>query len=45
MSKLTNHTTNYPKDSHKFFCKRCLAHHKGKCPATRSGKPSGKCNL
>lgn len=44
MSKKTNDTTNYPKDSHKFFCKRCLAYHNG-CPITRSKKPSSKCNL
>lgn len=44
MSKKTNFTTNYPKDTHKEFCKRCMAHNKG-CPITRSKKPSLKCSL
>lgn len=38
-----NPTTNYPKDSHKEFCKRCLAHN-GVCPRT-NGKPSKACDL
>lgn len=29
--KERNETTNYPKDSHGEFCKRCFAKHKG-CP-------------
>jgi hypothetical protein len=29
--KERNKTTNYPKDSHGEFCKRCFAEHKG-CP-------------
>lgn len=41
---VVNPTTNYPMDTHKEFCKRCLKHH-GKCPATKSGKPSQDCNL
>ena len=27
-----NPTTNYPKDSHKAFCKRCLGYNGGICP-------------
>ena len=44
MSKKTNATTNYPKDSHKEFCKRCMSYHGG-CPVTRSKRPSRKCSL
>ena len=40
-----NPTTNYPKDSHKEFCKRCLAFHGGRCPDTESGAISKVCNL
>lgn len=43
MSK-KNPTTNYPKDSHKDFCKRCLKLH-GKCPATKSGALAKDCSL
>ena len=39
-----NPTTNYPKDSHKKFCKRCLAYNAG-CPITGTAKPSGRCDL
>lgn len=38
-----NPTTNYPKDSHKEFCNRCLDHN-GLCPRT-NGKPSKACDL
>lgn len=44
MSKKTNDTTNYPKDKHSDFCKRCMARNHG-CPVTRSKKPSKKCSL
>lgn len=44
MSKKTNATTNYPKDSHKEFCKRCMSYNGG-CPVTRSKRPSRKCSL
>lgn len=44
MSKKTNATTNYPKDSHKEFCKRCMSYNGG-CPITRSKRPSRKCSL
>lgn len=42
---VVNPTTNYPMDSHKEFCKRCLKIHEGKCPATKSGKLNPDCNL
>ena len=32
-----NPTTNYPKDTHKDFCARCLAHHGYTCPLGRAG--------
>lgn len=37
-----NPTTNYPKDSHKAFCRRCFDYNNGMCP-----NPGGeeKCNL
>lgn len=38
-------TTNYAKDSHREFCKRCFAHHDKKCPVTKSKKFSKSCNL
>lgn len=44
MSKKTNATTNYPKDSHKEFCKLCMSYNGG-CPVTRSKRPSRKCSL
>jgi len=42
--KTVNPTTNYPKDTHKAFCKRCLSHNDG-CPVTRGGGPSKSCSL
>lgn len=43
---VVNPTTNYPKDSHKAFCKRCLErYHEGICPITGSRVPSGRCDL
>lgn len=43
---VVNPTTNYPKDSHKAFCKRCLErYHGGFCPMTHSKNPSGRCDL
>lgn len=43
---VVNPTTNYPKDSHKAFCKRCLErYHEGICPITHSKNPSGRCDL
>lgn len=44
--KPVSNTTNYPKDSHKDFCKRCLErYHEGICPITHSKNPSGRCDL
>lgn len=43
---VVNPTTNYQKDSHKAFCKRCLErYHEGICPITHSKNPSGRCDL
>lgn len=39
-----NPTTNYPFDTHKAFCKRCLKQH-GKCPVTKSGTLAQDCSL
>lgn len=36
-------TTNYPMDSHKEFCKRCMGYN-GRCPIT-GGKPSKHCDI
>ena len=36
-------TTNYPMDSHKEFCKRCMGYN-GRCPIT-GGKPSKRCDI
>ncbi len=44
MSKHNNHTTNYPMDSHKKFCVRCLEHNGG-CPKTKNGKPLKSCKI
>lgn len=38
--------TNYPKDSHAEFCKRCKDRYNGgKCPITKTDKVSQKCDL
>ena len=37
-------TTNYPMDSHKAFCKRCVKYNGGNCPIT-GGKPSKHCDI
>lgn len=43
---VVNPTTNYPMDSHKAFCKRCLErYNNGICHITRSGNPSGRCDI
>lgn len=43
---VVNPTTNYPKDGHNAFCKRCLErYHEGICPITGSRVPSGRCDL
>ena len=31
--KVDGNVSNYPWDSHKYFCKRCFKQH-GKCPST-----------
>lgn len=33
--KKREQTTNFPKDTHKDFCARCLEYHKGICPNGR----------
>lgn len=44
--ELKVNTTNYPKDSHAAFCKRCKdRYHEGKCPITKTDKVSQKCDL
>jgi hypothetical protein len=40
-----NPTTNYPKDTHKDFCKRCFPKHKGICPMTKKPILSKDCDL
>lgn len=44
--ELNVNTTNYPKDSHAAFCKRCKDRYNGgKCPITNTDKVSTKCSL
>lgn len=44
--KPVSNTTNYPKDSHKAFCKRCLErYHEGICPITGTSKASSQCDI
>lgn len=39
---VVNPTTNYPKDGHNAFCKRCLErYHEGTCPITHSKTAKG----
>lgn len=38
-------TTNYPKDSHEEFCKRCLTYNNGTCPNTKTAVIDKKCKL
>lgn len=42
--RIKNPTTNYPKDEHKAFCRRCLGHNKSFCPVT-GNNPSKLCDL
>ena len=44
MDKQEMRTFNYPKDSHKEFCKRCMAYNKA-CPMTNTKPPSKICAL
>lgn len=39
-----NVTTNYPKDGHEKFCKRCIGYNNG-CPVTGTSKPSRDCDI
>lgn len=38
-------TLNYPADSHKRFCKRCLISNSGKCPNTGRIVTDPNCTL
>jgi hypothetical protein len=40
-----NPTTNYAKDTHKDFCKRCIKAHGGICPETSTMRASFACSL
>ena len=42
--RISNPTTNYPKDSHKAFCRRCLAYNQGG-PKTGRDRPTRSCAL
>lgn len=42
---VTNPTTNYPMDSHKAFCKRCVTYNGGVCPATGTTKTYNHCDI
>ena len=42
--RVVNPTTNYAKDSHSAFCKRCKAHN-GCCPITGTDKASKGCDI
>jgi len=44
MSKKTNATTNYRKDSHEKFCERCYKHNR-RCPKTGRRKRDKRCRL
>ena len=44
--KTVKHTTmNYPMDSHKAFCKRCVKYNGGVCPITGTAKVSSRCDI
>lgn len=42
--KQKNPTTNYAKDTHKEFCKRCFKHNCG-CPVTKRQCKAPNCSL
>ena len=42
---VTNPTMNYPMDSHKAFCSRCLVYNGGVCPVTGTACPTKNCNI
>ena len=42
--KSRKQTHNYPMDTHKDFCKRCLGYNKG-CPMTGKARPTRACSV
>lgn len=40
-----NRTTNYPMDTHKKFCGRCIKHNGFRCPMTGNPWPTKSCNV
>lgn len=42
--RVVNPTTNYPKDTHKAFCKRCMDYN-GHCPESGTKRLSRECGL
>lgn len=44
-SKVKTNTYNYPPDSHKEFCKRCLKYNNSICPITQKTVVSYTCNI
>ena len=42
---IVNPTTNYAKDSHKAFCKRCVKANDGVCPITGNEHVAKSCDL
>ena len=42
--KTVNPTTNYPRDGHEYFCKRCQKYNDG-CPITGTKRPTKECGL
>lgn len=42
---VVNPTTNYPKDSHKAFCKRCMRYNGGVCPITGTTYADKRCDI
>lgn len=42
---VVNPTTNYPMDSHKKFCLRCMVHNGGRCPMSGKKVPFYACNV
>lgn len=43
--KVKTNTYNYPPDSHKEFCKRCLKYNNLICPVTGKTHTSSTCNI
>lgn len=42
---VVNPTTNYPMDSHKAFCRRCLSANGDICPITQTDKVYKRCEI